>query len=258
MINTSREATRSWPVVVAAILAISAPEATSTFAQTPKSAAGKAEPQTKAAVAKGEPQAKPAAIGKAAPPARPTRANLLRGEYGPYRANNDLLYYHLDVRVDPEKQTISGKNTIRFRMLKDDTRIQLDLQPALGVDKILLGDVPLKFEREFGAVFVDFSRDVEGGPGLFHRLLLLGEAGLDGEVRRHGIPEGPGGPPLDLHVVRDARRQRLVAQQGPVARRGRVDGPERHDSRAGSWTSPTAGSSARRTWATATRAGTGT
>ena len=34
----------------------------------------------------------------------PTRANLLRGEYGPYRANNDLLYYHLDVRVDPVKQ----------------------------------------------------------------------------------------------------------------------------------------------------------
>src|SRR5262245_49337541 len=27
------------------------------------------------------------------------RANLLRGEYGPLRANNDLLSYHLDIRV---------------------------------------------------------------------------------------------------------------------------------------------------------------
>ena len=44
-----------------------------------------------------------------------TKANILRGEYGPYRANNDLLYYHLDVRVDPEMKTISGKNTIRFK-----------------------------------------------------------------------------------------------------------------------------------------------
>ena len=26
---------------------------------------------------------------------RPTRAEVLRGEYGRYRANNDLLYYHL-------------------------------------------------------------------------------------------------------------------------------------------------------------------
>src|SRR5882762_10466204 len=57
----------------------------------------------------------------------PTHADLLRGEYGRYRANNDLLFYHLDIRVDPEKKFVSGKNTIRFRMLNDDTRIQLDL-----------------------------------------------------------------------------------------------------------------------------------
>src|SRR5262245_61610327 len=49
----------------------------------------------------------------------PTRAEVLRGEYGPYRANNDLLYYHLDIRVDPGKKFISGKNTIRFKMLQD-------------------------------------------------------------------------------------------------------------------------------------------
>ncbi len=33
----------------------------------------------------------------------PTRAEMLRGAYGPFRANNDLLYYHLDIRVDPVK-----------------------------------------------------------------------------------------------------------------------------------------------------------
>ena len=58
---------------------------------------------------------------------QPARADILRGEYGRYRANNDLLYYHLEIRVDPEKKFISGKNTIRFRMLKDDKRIQLAL-----------------------------------------------------------------------------------------------------------------------------------
>jgi hypothetical protein len=61
------------------------------------------------------------------PPAAPTRADTLRGEYSRYRANNDLLFYHLDIRVDPVAKTIRGKNTIRFRMLADDTRIQLDL-----------------------------------------------------------------------------------------------------------------------------------
>jgi aminopeptidase N len=96
-------------------------------------------------------------------PAAPTHADILRGEYGPYRANNDLLFYHLDIRVDPEKKFISGKNTIRFKMLQDGARIQLDLHAALNVDKILLGDAPLKFERDSGAVFVDFPETLHAG-----------------------------------------------------------------------------------------------
>src|ERR1700730_16944241 len=77
----------------------------------------------------------------------PTKADVLRGAYGPYRSNNDLLFYHLDVRVAPDKKLIGGKNTIRFKMLKDDTRIQLDLADGLSVDKILLGSTPLRYER---------------------------------------------------------------------------------------------------------------
>jgi len=96
-------------------------------------------------------------------PRVPTRADILRGEYGPYRANNDLLFYHLDVRVDPEQKYLSGKNTIRFKMLQDATRIQLDLHAALNVDRILLGDIPLKYERDSGAVFVDFPEALRAG-----------------------------------------------------------------------------------------------
>lgn len=96
-------------------------------------------------------------------PATPTRFDLLRGAYGPFRANNDLLYYHLDIRVDPDEKSITGKNTIRFRMLQDGTRIQLDLDEALTIDKILLGDEALKFERDTGAVFVDFPRTLRAG-----------------------------------------------------------------------------------------------
>ncbi len=96
-------------------------------------------------------------------PAAPTRADILRGAYGPYRVNNDLLSYHLDIRVDPEKQFISGKNSIRFKMLADGTCIQLDLHPALEVDKILLGTTQLKYERDSGAVFVDFPETLHAG-----------------------------------------------------------------------------------------------
>ena len=97
------------------------------------------------------------------PAPAPTRADILRGEYGRYRANNDLLSYHLDIRVDPEKKFIGGKNTIRFKMLKDDTRIQLDLVSSLNIDRILMGSSPLKYERELNAVFVDFPETVKAG-----------------------------------------------------------------------------------------------
>jgi aminopeptidase N len=93
----------------------------------------------------------------------PTRYQMLRGAYGPYRANNDLLYYHLDIRIDPAQKFISGKNTIRFRMLKDDRRIQLDLNEALQIDKILDGTTPLKFERDTAAVFIDFPETLHNG-----------------------------------------------------------------------------------------------
>jgi len=89
------------------------------------------------------------AAAQTPPPLRPpTRADILRGADGRYRANNDLLFYHLDIRVDPGKKFISGRNTIRFKMVKDDTRIQLDLYANLDVDRILLGKTTLKYERE--------------------------------------------------------------------------------------------------------------
>ena len=106
---------------------------------------------------------RPPAAASAPAPAPITLADILRGAYGPYRVNNDLLSYHLEVRVDPDKQTISGKNSIRFKMLQDGTRIQLDLHSALGVDKILLGTTPLQYVRDSGAVFVDFPETLHSG-----------------------------------------------------------------------------------------------
>jgi aminopeptidase N len=103
------------------------------------------------------------AIAAAQPATVFSEADHLRGSYGPYRANNDLLYYHLDVRVDPDKQTLSGKNSIRFKMLRDGSRIQLDLVPVFQIDKILLDQagapLPLHFERAAGrTVYVDFPK----------------------------------------------------------------------------------------------------
>lgn len=93
----------------------------------------------------------------------PTRAEVLHGEYTRYRANNDLLHYDLDVRVDPERKWISGRNTVRFRMLKDDTRIQLDLYANLQIDRVLLGSRELKVVRDLNTVYIDFPDTLRAG-----------------------------------------------------------------------------------------------
>jgi aminopeptidase N len=102
----------------------------------------------------------------------PTHADILRGEYGRYRANNDLLYYHLDVRVDPGTKYLRGSTLVRFKMLKDDNRIQLDLHDALKVDKIDWSpkskvqsqkSEQLKYTRDSGALFVAFPDTLKSG-----------------------------------------------------------------------------------------------
>ena len=112
-------------------------------------------------------QATPA-VSATTPPALSGGDKLL-GSYGPYRANNDLLYYHLDVRVDPVKQYLSGSNAIRFRMLEDGTRIQLDLVPTFQIDGISLENpkgkpTPLAYKRVSGrSIYVDFPHTLRKG-----------------------------------------------------------------------------------------------
>jgi aminopeptidase N len=148
---------------VGAVVSIFAQTTQQTTSQTATPTAVPPAASATAPAAAQKPPAKPSDASVLKPPPPPTRAEMLRGAYGPYRANNKLIYYHLDIRVDPEKQTISGKNTIRFRMLKDGTRIQLDLFEALKVEKILYGTTSLKYERDSGAVFVDFPHTLSAG-----------------------------------------------------------------------------------------------
>ena len=92
-----------------------------------------------------------------------TPDDRLRGGYGPYRANNDLLSYALKLRVDPEAHFIKGSNTIRFRMLADGTRIQLELTPELTVDSIQLAGKPLTYTRAERTLYLDFPETLHKG-----------------------------------------------------------------------------------------------
>ena len=125
----------------------------------------------------------------------PTPAELLRAEYGPYRANNHLLFYHLDIRVDPVKKWVSGKNTVRFKMLKDGNRIQLDLVPTMNVDKIVMGTTKLKYDRQYGAVFIDFPETLHAGRTYSIDFYYSGRPGTQGRFGGFTFGQDPAGNP---------------------------------------------------------------
>jgi aminopeptidase N len=101
----------------------------------------------------------------------PTEDDLLRGGYGPYRANNDLLFYHLTLKVDPVAKTIAGTNVVRFRMLKDGRKIQMELTPELALDSVTFEGKPVQYARAKLAAsseasrtfYVEFPRELKAG-----------------------------------------------------------------------------------------------
>ena len=96
-------------------------------------------------------------------PHPPDRAQVLRGAYGPDRANNDLLSYKLTLRVDPVAKSIAGSNVVRFRMLEDARRIQLDLAELYAIESITLDGRALQSVRAASALFIDFPQTLRKG-----------------------------------------------------------------------------------------------
>ncbi|MEM1123701.1 MAG: M1 family metallopeptidase, partial [Bacteroidota bacterium] len=92
-----------------------------------------------------------------------TRQDTLRGSITPERAWWDLTYYHLDIKVDPEKRTISGKNTIQYKVLRAGNSMQIDLQEPMKITKVLQGKNALNFSREGNAFFVETSANPSMG-----------------------------------------------------------------------------------------------
>ena len=93
----------------------------------------------------------------------PTADDLLRGGYGPYRANNDLLYYHLSLRVDPVAEMIAGSNTVRFRMLSAGSKIQLELTPELTIDSITMDGKALQYKHEERTLWIELGSELPKG-----------------------------------------------------------------------------------------------
>ena len=92
-----------------------------------------------------------------------TRQDTLRGSITPQRAWWDLTYYHLDISVNPENQSIEGSNTINYRILHPNDEIQIDLQDPLKINKVVQDGKELNFRSEGYSHFIKLKKKQKSG-----------------------------------------------------------------------------------------------
>ena len=92
-----------------------------------------------------------------------TRQDTLRGSITPQRAWWDLTYYHLDISVNPENQSIGGSNTINYRVLRPNDEIQIDLQDPLKINKVIQDGKELNFRSEGYSHFIKLKKKQKSG-----------------------------------------------------------------------------------------------
>jgi aminopeptidase N len=91
-----------------------------------------------------------------------TRQDTLRGSITPERNWWDVIHYDLNVRVFPDKKSISGSNIITYKVLEEGNIMQIDLQEPMKITRIIQNGAEVDFERE-GSVFwamLDQDKDI--------------------------------------------------------------------------------------------------
>ncbi len=92
-----------------------------------------------------------------------SRQDTLRGSITPERAWWDLTYYHLDIKVEPDKKYISGSNTVGYKVLESNKVMQIDLQKPMNITSITSKNKELKFTREGNVYFVELRKKQKKG-----------------------------------------------------------------------------------------------
>lgn len=89
--------------------------------------------------------------------------DTLRGSITKEREWWDLKHYHLNIKVNPTGKTIIGSNTIRYTVLSEYNKMQIDLQEPMQIYKVTQNGKELKFERDGNAFFVQLIENQKKG-----------------------------------------------------------------------------------------------
>lgn len=113
------------------------------------------------------------------------RQDSLRGHITKERGWWDLLHYKIDLSVDIEKKTISGKNIISYKVIQPHTTLQIDLQDPMEILSISQNGEPLKYRKEFTAYFIELTEPQPKG------------SVQEISIKFRGIPPESKNPPWD-------------------------------------------------------------
>ena len=86
-----------------------------------------------------------------------THQDTLRGSITKERIWWDLKHYNLNISVHPETKTISGKNIIKYKVLKSYQIIQIDLQEPMKITKVIQDNNTLNFKKDGYSYFIELQ-----------------------------------------------------------------------------------------------------
>ncbi|MFV7235616.1 M1 family metallopeptidase [Flavobacterium sp. ZB4R12] len=92
-----------------------------------------------------------------------TRQDSLRGSITKERAWWDVKHYHLDIKVNPADNTITGSNTIKYQVLQEYNSMQIDLQNPMEIYKVIQDGKVLKYKREGNTFFIELVASQKPG-----------------------------------------------------------------------------------------------
>lgn len=84
--------------------------------------------------------------------------DTLRGSITPERIWWDLVYYDLDVTVQPKVKSIRGTNTIHYKVVSPNNIMQIDLQPPMKLIKAVQDEVELSINQNGNAHFIQLKK----------------------------------------------------------------------------------------------------
>ena len=84
--------------------------------------------------------------------------DTMRGSITPERIWWDLVYYDLDVTVQPKVKSIRGTNTIHYKVVSPNNIMQIDLQPPMKLIKAVQDEVELSINQNGNAHFIQLEK----------------------------------------------------------------------------------------------------